>query len=291
MRKHAEFKSRSRKGRSGSGGFTLIELLVVIAIIAILAALLLPALNSAKLRAQRVNCVSNLRQLTLAALMYENDTSSLFPYYAYSSGTDASHIAGNLWLGLLAQNYGQVDKIRLCPAAPASNTETNQNANGAANMAWVWVGGGSALTGSYGINGWLYYPDASGNLKGILASGNLPFSNLYLKESAIHQPTQTPFFYDALWADAWPMETDPPARNLLTGGSAFQTVGGMTRATIARHGSRPAGSAPTSVPPGTPLNGSIDLGMADGHVELSKLDNLWSYYWHLGWKTPATRPN
>ena len=63
--------------------FTLIELLVVIAIIAILAAMLLPALSKAREKAREASCRNNLKQLTLAGIMYYDDNEEHLQRYCY----------------------------------------------------------------------------------------------------------------------------------------------------------------------------------------------------------------
>ncbi len=89
-------------------GFTLIELLVVIAIIAILAAMLLPALGRAKVRAQGIQCMSNLKQLQMVFLLYPDDNNDRLTSSGYTSPVEPTAWV-NGWLDFNGGNLDNTD--------------------------------------------------------------------------------------------------------------------------------------------------------------------------------------
>lgn len=267
---------RRNGGPSMIAAFTLIELLVVIAIIAILAALLLPALTSAKLRAKQINCISNIKQLTFASMMYADDNRK----WVGPTNSDPTLSRGD-WMGTMLAYYANATNVLICPTARDMGVKPPGTINppGTVVSAWHWnLEPPYVYASSYAFNKWL---NSSSDPNMMLNNAqNNPGGN-YHNPAAVRSPTLVPVFMDSVWINLDPMETDPPARNLYNPGTLNE---GMPRVCIARHGELSPGSAPTLVIPGTVLPSAIDMGFVDGHANLVRLEMLWSYDWHLNWR-------
>jgi prepilin-type N-terminal cleavage/methylation domain-containing protein/prepilin-type processing-associated H-X9-DG protein len=123
-------------------GFTLIELLVVIAIIAILAAILFPVFAKAREKARQTSCLSNVKQMTLAFMMYVQDYDEKFPDDGYIPGAPfgcGPPCYNECWWRYKVQPYFRNWPIFSCPSGEDRDWSS------------YYVQG----QGNYGYNTWL----------------------------------------------------------------------------------------------------------------------------------------
>jgi len=175
-------------------GFTLVELLVVIAISALLMSIMMPALTGARKQAQRVVCLSNLRQWGLAWKIFTDDNNDEF-------------LTGLDWLGPLCPYFSD-PKILLCPAARdrGINRGLNNSLRGGKNTAWEWKGlldEGSerVFNGSYGLNFWCTHSEEGGRGR---------FLNALWTSSNLKGGFEAPLFTDCSVLGAAPLHSDIP---------------------------------------------------------------------------------
>lgn len=250
--------------------FTLVELLVVIGIIALLISVLLPALNSARKQADRVKCLSALRQIGNAYFMYAQDNQGYWPMAIHQWNQGGTR--DKRWIHFIARYVNNKQDINWDGTAPNAHgqiKDTNNVLWGCPSWDRVgWVAGASTINSDYhngySMNIYTFAPKPVTVVAGqanwvyrTISGSAAQTSGWYYKQSQWAKPAERCLLYDSVHVNTsvstlWPWWT----------GTAFPQVPDALVFTpdFNRHGKKPRGNGPNEK--------TISMLFCDGHADL-----------------------
>lgn len=246
-------------------GFTLTELLTVIGLIAVLISLLLPVAGKVRSAAQSTTCLSNLRQMDTAWMVYTTEARGRFMDMLWYTPQAPDISWNSYWPGIL-DSAGVRNNVILCPRTPDLTTNSANRGYADVDTAWTgkYAGYGTAIrlnestyrSGSYGFNRYLTY------------GGGFSNDSLNNRITTATGLSQVPVFFDCSFVDAAPDNGTPEhpvaSPSDLRGAVTF-TSPEHFRFLMARHGR------------------GINLAFADGSARWTPLEELYMISWQNSW--------
>jgi prepilin-type N-terminal cleavage/methylation domain-containing protein/prepilin-type processing-associated H-X9-DG protein len=271
--------------RTNCKAFTLIELLVVIAIIAILAAILFPVFAQAREKARATSCLSNLKQMGLAAIMYSQDYDEML--LACAVVQDAPNLpAGNGlngWWPQLINPYVKSYQVMQCPSykSPTNSGPNTMGQPGNLVDGYPGMGLTQGNNGGIGLNDNTYGYADNGSINRVVtgAGGVTTWTNSLLSDAGVDQPANTVEFADSSLTKTDALYVASPDAGLPVEGDYQVWMNGPKQPNFGPGTAYPICTAPSSSSLITVFqarhNGVGNVSLLDGHAKAFKPSQIW----------------
>ena len=252
--------------RGARPAFSLVELLTVVGLVALLLSLLLPVIGKVRAAAQSTACLSNLRQMTTAWVLYTTESRGYLMHDAWVTRGQGDSAWERYWPGVLdaAQVRGPA---LLCPGA--REPSENEALRGYGNVTHAWTGKFDPIGTVFRLNDATYRDSSYGFNRFLTAGGGLGGGESVSRITTACSLTDLPVFFDCAAPDVRPINgsglspVNPPPN--LRGDRIGLDAPDHWRLLLARHGR------------------GINVAMADGSARWTRLEDLYMLGWRTGW--------